>query len=77
LRDEASLRAISEPVSAPTVSSIEETYKGRDVEGLIDIHFYRRVGYGLAVFFARLGFTPIAVTLLGGVFIIIPASRST
>ena len=45
-------------------AAIEGTYKSRDVEGLLDIYFYRRVGFLLARFFARLGLTPTAVTLL-------------
>ena len=59
---------ISEPVVPSSVPAIEETYKGRDVEGIVDLYFYRPVGYWLARFFAWLGFTPIAVTLIGGVF---------
>src|SRR5262249_27549722 len=47
--------------------AIEGTYKNRDVEGLLDIYFYRRVGFGLARFFARLGLTPTGVTLLSGI----------
>lgn len=45
-------------------AAIEGTYKNRDVEGLLDIYFYRRVGFAFARFFARLGFTPAHVTLL-------------
>lgn len=44
---------------------IRATYKARDVEGLLDIHFYRKVGFQLARFFARLKLTPAAVTFLG------------
>lgn len=44
---------------------IQATYKARDVEGLLDIHFYRKVGFHLARFFAKLNLTPAAVTLLG------------
>lgn len=45
-------------------AAIEGTYKNRDVEGLLDIYFYRRIGFALARFFARLGMTPTGVTLL-------------
>ncbi len=45
-------------------AAIEGTYKNRDVEGLLDIYFYRRVGFALARFFARLGMTPTGVTFL-------------
>lgn len=50
------------------LATIEGTYKARDVEGFLDIFFYRRVGFALAQFFARLGITPVGVTLLGGIF---------
>jgi CDP-alcohol phosphatidyltransferase-like enzyme len=46
---------------------IQATYKARDVEGLLDIHFYRKVGFHLARFFAKLNLTPVAVTWLGTV----------
>jgi hypothetical protein len=45
-------------------AAIEGTYKNRDVEGLLDIYFYRRVGFALARLFARLGLTPTGATLL-------------
>jgi hypothetical protein len=48
--------------------AIEATYKARDVEGIVDLYFYRRIGFWLAQFFARLKMTPTAVTLLGGFF---------
>ena len=50
------------------LATIEGTYKARDVEGVLDLYFYRRVGFVLAQFFARLGITPVGVTVLGGVF---------
>lgn len=49
-------------------AAIEGTYKNRDVEGLLDIYFYRQVGFALARLFARLRLTPTAVTLLSGIF---------
>ena len=49
-------------------TAIEGTYKSRDVEGLLDIYFYRRIGFALARFFSRLGITPTSVTLLSGLF---------
>lgn len=48
-------------------AAIEGTYKNRDVEGLLDIYFYRPVGFVLARFFAWLGMTPTGVTLLSGI----------
>lgn len=47
------------------VPGIEESYKAREVEGFLDIHFYRKLGFQLALFFARLGMTPGQVTLCG------------
>jgi phosphatidylglycerophosphate synthase len=46
----------------------EATYKGRELEGVLDLYFYRKVGFRLARLFARVGGTPSAVTLLGGLF---------
>jgi len=61
------LSTISEPRSEPS-PAIDATYKAREVEGIVDLVFYRRIGFGLARFFARLNFTPTAVTLIGGIF---------
>jgi len=61
------LGTISKPASPPS-SAIDATYKAREIEGIVDLAFYRRIGFGLAQFFARLNFTPTAVTLIGGVF---------
>jgi phosphatidylglycerophosphate synthase len=49
-------------------STTEATYKSREVEGWIDIHFYRKIGFRLASFFARLNMTPAAVSVLGCLF---------
>lgn len=46
-------------------ADIEATYKSREIEGFIDLHFYRKIGFQLARFFAWAGFTPNGVTLLG------------
>lgn len=46
-------------------AEIESSYKARDVEGVLDIYFYRPIGYHLARTFAALGFTPSMVSLLG------------
>ena len=47
---------------------VSETYKSREIEGIVDLLFYRRVGFQLARFFGGLGLTPSAVTIIGGVF---------
>jgi len=52
---------IIEPPTTP-----EATYKAREVEGVLDLYFYRKIGFWLAQFFARLKMTPAGVSLLGG-----------
>jgi len=52
-------------VERPSV--VEATYKAREVEGFLDVYFYRKIGFWLAQFFARVKVTPAGVTLLGGV----------
>jgi hypothetical protein len=54
-------------LTADASSSLEESFKARDVEGILDRYFYRRIGLYVAHFFARLRFTPNAVTALGGI----------
>jgi len=49
-------------------SAIEKTYKVREAEGLLDLYFYRKIGFYLAQLFAKIGLTPVAVTALGGLF---------
>src|SRR3981081_1465353 len=46
-------------------ADIEATYKAREIEGFLDLHFYRKVGFQLARFFSWTGFTPNGVTILG------------
>lgn len=48
-------------------SRVAATYKARETEGVLDLYFYRPIGFRLAEFFARLQMTPATVTLLGGV----------
>ena len=52
-------------VPAEDVPAIETSYKARDVEGFLDIHFYRKIGFQLALLFAKLGMTPAQVTIWG------------
>jgi hypothetical protein len=47
------------------VSAVEASYKARDVEGFLDIYFYRKVGFRLAFLFSKLKMTPAQVTLCG------------
>src|SRR5437660_1996816 len=56
------------PQQTETLSSrVEDTYKAREVEGVLDLYFYRPIGFRLAEFFAHLKMTPSAVTLLAGI----------
>jgi len=45
-------------------SRIAATYKAREVEGALDVYFYRPLGFRLAEFFAHLKVTPAGVSLL-------------
>jgi len=48
-------------------STLESTYKARDVEGILDLWFYRRLGFQLARLCAALKLTPVTVTVFGGI----------
>ena len=48
-------------------SRITATYKAREVEGFLDVYFYRPIGFRLAEFFAQLKMRPAAVSMLAGV----------
>ena len=48
-----------------TSATVEKTYKAPELEGWIDIYFYRKVGFQLARLFATLGMTPTAVSVIG------------
>lgn len=53
--------------TVPTATTtLESTFKAREVEGLLDLRFYRPLGFRLAELFARLKMTPAAVSLLAG-----------
>lgn len=42
---------------------LESSYKSMDTEEWLDIHFYRPIGYHLALFFHKLGVTPNTITV--------------
>jgi hypothetical protein len=46
-------------------ATVEQTYKAPELEGWIDIYFYRKVGFQLARLFAALNMTPTAVSAIG------------
>ena len=54
-------------VPAENLPAIEASYKAREVEGFLDIHFYRKIGFRLALFFEKLGMIPAQVTVCGAV----------
>jgi phosphatidylglycerophosphate synthase len=56
---------MSATAEVPATASVESTYKARDVESVLDVYFYRPIGYRLALSFAKLRFTPSMVSLLG------------
>ena len=56
---------MSEVSAQSSTAAVESTYKARDVESVLDIYFYRPIGYRLALLFAKLRFTPSMVSLLG------------
>lgn len=49
------------------MSPKELTFKSRDTEELIDIYFYRPLGYGVAKIAEKLGLTPNIVSILAGI----------
>src|SRR5437016_5987815 len=49
---------------APPRSALEATYKARETEGILDLYFYRPIGFRLARFFAKMNVSPAGVTLL-------------
>jgi hypothetical protein len=53
------------------ISAVEATYKAREVEGILDLYFYRPIGFRLAQIFRKMEMTPAGVTLLAAVFGII------
>ena len=53
------------PVQMENPPAIAATYKAREVEGFLDLHFYRKIGYRLALLFAKLRMTPAQVTWCG------------
>jgi phosphatidylglycerophosphate synthase len=57
---------MAEPAE-PSLSALESTFKAREVEGILDIYFYRPVGFALAKICRALKLTPTTVTVIGGV----------
>jgi hypothetical protein len=53
------------PIQLEKLADIEASYKAREVEGLLDLHFYRKIGYRVALLCSRLRMTPAQVTWSG------------
>ena len=49
-------------------AKIESTLKAREVEGALDLYYYRPIWFRLAEFFAHCKISPAAVSLLAGLF---------
>ena len=49
-------------------SRLEATYKAREVEGVLDLYFYRPLGFQLAESFQKFKVKPVTVTWLAGLF---------
>src|SRR2546429_9564640 len=54
---------VNEPSDSPVAN-----YKAREVEGILDLYFYRKIGFWLAQFFARVNVTPAGVSLFGALW---------
>ncbi|MFL6528481.1 MAG: CDP-alcohol phosphatidyltransferase family protein [Chthoniobacterales bacterium] len=52
------------PSERAAAQGVESTYKGRDVEGALDLIFYRPLGFRLAQLFARASISPNQVTVI-------------
>jgi CDP-alcohol phosphatidyltransferase-like enzyme len=53
------------PADAEKGPALEASYKARDVEGFLDLHFYRKIGFRLALLFSKLRMSPAQVTWCG------------
>src|SRR5260370_29683937 len=57
------LSVMSQQIESPA-STLEATYKARETEGVLDLYFYRPIGFRLAQFFAKMKMSPAGVTFL-------------
>lgn len=53
------------PAETEKPPALEASYKARDVEGFLDLFFYRKIGFRLALLFSKLKLTPAQVTWSG------------
>jgi hypothetical protein len=53
------------PAEAEERPALEASYKAREVESFLDLYFYRKAGFRLALLFSKLRMTPAHVTWCG------------
>ena len=53
------------PAETEKPPALEASYKAREVEGFLDLFFYRKIGFRLALLFSKLKLTPAQVTWSG------------
>jgi len=58
------METLTKDTPAPQTSAFESSLKSNDTEERIDIWFYRPIGYQIALFCAKIGITPNAVTII-------------
>ena len=56
---------IDMPAETEKPPALEASYKAREVEGFLDLFFYRKIGFRLALLFSKLKLTPAQVTWSG------------
>jgi hypothetical protein len=59
---------MTDPGNSSAKGRIEATYKALDVEEVIDIYFYRPIGYAIAVGSKKLGLSPNTLSVVGMLF---------
>ncbi|MBB3839359.1 hypothetical protein FHS57_003365 [Runella defluvii] len=58
------METLTKDTQAPQASAFQSSLKSSDTEERIDIWFYRPIGYQIALFCAKIGITPNAVTII-------------
>ncbi|MDQ6809553.1 MAG: CDP-alcohol phosphatidyltransferase family protein, partial [Verrucomicrobiota bacterium] len=55
------------PAHGRRQAELQKTYKGREIEGVLDLYFYRPIGYWVARLAQSLRLSPAVLTVIGGV----------
>ena len=58
------METLTKDTQTPQASAFQSSLKSSDTEERIDIWFYRPIGYQIALFCAKIGITPNAVTII-------------